>query len=132
MVSKRKKLVNELDDVFQMYIRYRDGWKCITCPAEIDPFQDNAKSLMHAGHYIDRGNYKTRWDEINVNAQCKNCNGKEHWTKDKSTYALKMLDKYGREALDSLEAKKHGLSGFSTADLEEMKEKYARKLEELL
>jgi len=124
----RKKVVKELDDAFQMYIRYRDNWTCICCGKEIKSFQEGAKSIMHAGHYIDRGNYKTRWDEINVNAQCKDCNGKEHWTKDKSTYALRMLDKYGREELDALENRKHGLSGFSTADLLEMTEKYKAKL----
>ena len=66
-----KKLVERADDAFQMMIRYRDNFKCITCGRQF-PFGE--KTLLHAGHFISRLHKATRWDEQNVHAQCAKCN----------------------------------------------------------
>ena len=61
------------DRYFSQYIRLRDSDQncnaiCITCRkvAHI--------SEMDAGHFIDRSHQATRYDERNVNAQCRTCN----------------------------------------------------------
>nr|BDD48022.1 hypothetical protein 1 [Gammaproteobacteria bacterium]BDD48027.1 hypothetical protein 6 [Gammaproteobacteria bacterium] len=70
----KPQLIRTLDKVFSKYIRLRDsndeGWlSCITCGV-----------LRHwkkadAGHFQLRARRATRWDERNVNGQCKRCNG---------------------------------------------------------
>lgn len=75
-----KKLLSLASDIFQTYIRYRDGWTCKTCGIKINPNGPNAKKLMQAGHYITRTVYKLLWDERNVYAQCNSCNAKQMWS----------------------------------------------------
>lgn len=65
--STRKQLVNELDDVFSVFIRHRDRFTCYTCGKQGD-------HGMQCGHLISRTNYTTRWDELNAHAQCRGCN----------------------------------------------------------
>ena len=69
-ISKLKK---DLDKVFSLYIRLRhaskDGIvKCFTC----DKTAHYKK--MHAGHFMSRKHYSTRWLEDNVQVQCVKCN----------------------------------------------------------
>lgn len=69
----RSKIVKKLDDVFSKYIRtrYADEFgivQCVTCNK-----RDHWK-YMQAGHFMSRKNYSTRWDEDNVQVQCKRCN----------------------------------------------------------
>jgi hypothetical protein len=70
----KKDLEKELDRVFSEFIRLRDmehrvqRSRCITCG-----------KLFHwrriqAGHFISRAYKATRYDERNVNAQCRRCN----------------------------------------------------------
>lgn len=99
-----KKITDKhVDKVFELYIRYRDNWTCITCGAHYP----NDTMLCHAGHYVGRGNHALRWNEKNVNAQCRSCNGKEHWQGDKNTYALALKRRYGESILEELEGLKH-------------------------
>ena len=65
--------MKKADKYFSEYIRLRDSDQncnaiCITCRkvAHI--------SEMDAGHFIDRSHKATRYDERNVNAQCRTCN----------------------------------------------------------
>ena len=48
-----KKALAKLDDEFQMYIRWRDGWTCKTCGKSVDPNNHNANATIHAGHTYD-------------------------------------------------------------------------------
>lgn len=68
-----KNSMARLDKVFSDYIRLRDMdefglCQCITCGRRFG-WHD-----MDAGHFIQRDRKRTRWDERNVNAQCKHCN----------------------------------------------------------
>jgi len=61
------------DRYFSQYIRLRDSDHnsmaiCITCGVQ------KHISEMDAGHFIDRSHNATRYDERNVNAQCRTCN----------------------------------------------------------
>ena len=72
--SKNKsRAMAKADRYFSEYIRLRDSDQncnaiCITCRkvAHI--------SEMDAGHFIDRSHKATRYEEQNVNAQCRACN----------------------------------------------------------
>ena len=71
--SDLRKQIHKLDKVFSEYIRLRDANPqglcfCITCHR---PFHWRDGD---AGHYIQRDRLATRYDEHNVNAQCKYCN----------------------------------------------------------
>jgi hypothetical protein len=68
-----KKRILVLDKVFSQYIRLRDAnnWGlcfCVTCG---NPFHWKGGD---AGHFIQRNRMAVRFDERNVNAQCKKCN----------------------------------------------------------
>ena len=128
-----KKIIPVLDDVFQMYVRYRDNWTCISCGCKY-PVGDKAN--FHAGHYIGRGAYATRWDEENCNGQCKICNGKQNWG-DMETiykYTMNLKSKYDSSVVDRLLAKKHKVFKLNRIDLlanvqiylDALKEKYEK------
>lgn len=104
--TEKQKLIDKLDDVFQMCIRYRDNFTCITCGKR---FPVGERKELHAGHYVGRGNYSTRWDEENVNAQCAGCNLKQNhgdaeiWHR----YEVELELKYGKGTVERLLIKKH-------------------------
>lgn len=72
---KKPNLKAKLDRVFSEYIRLRDTaghtkdgyFRCISC-GQIKPY-----SQADCGHYIGRQHMATRYNEINCNAQCRNC-----------------------------------------------------------
>ena len=126
-----KKLVAKLDDVFQMYIRYRDKWTCCCCKTHIDPNSEGAKAKMHAGHYVGRGCLALRWDEKNVHAQCATCNLQQNYYGIDPRYTKLLLVKYGPDILDYLAMKKHEMVKYTPADLETKIEIYLEMLEEV-
>ena len=129
-LPKLSKLEEQLDDVFQMYIRYRDNFECITCHKK---FPRGERQVFHAGHFISRRNHSTRWDEENVNGQCAGCNLKqsrgdaETWHK----YEIALDWKYGRGTVTRLINKSHEIFKPSRPWLEMNIELYKRALKEL-
>ena len=124
-----KNLVKKLDDVFQMYIRYRDNFKCITCGTQ-HPWGERTK--LHAGHFISRGIYATRWDEQNVNAQCGGCNLKQSLPDVEiiHNYEVALEAKFGKGTIDRLLAKKHTIHKLNRAQMEADIEYYKNKVKE--
>jgi hypothetical protein len=135
--KNHKRLMEKLDDTFQMYIRYRDNWTCCVCGKKVEPSSEGAKSLMHAGHYIGRVNKTLRWDELNCHAQCRDCNCTQNAQGLDVRYTLYLLNKYRNVLFDSktileyLAEKKQIMSNFSDVDLEEKIAYYSEKLEKL-
>jgi hypothetical protein len=127
--TEKQKLIDKLDDLFQMCIRYRDNFTCITCGKK---FPVGERIMCHAGHYIGRGTYSTRWDEENVNAQCAGCNLKqskndaEVWYK----YEKALEAKYGKGTVERLLQKKHQIIKVNKAFLEDNIKIYKEALEE--
>ena len=71
--------------------------KCISCDT-VNPI-----SQMHCAHFISRKREMTRFIEQNCHPACPSCNTfhqEEHMRK----YTLFMLDSYGRDFVDNLEA----------------------------
>ena len=63
----------KLDSIFSTYIRLKgsneEGWgECFTC-GRLRHYKE-----VDCGHFITRAKLATRWDEINVAFQCKQCN----------------------------------------------------------
>lgn len=123
-----KSLIKRLDDVFQKCIRYRDGFKCITCGKK---FEVGNCTDLHAGHYISRKIYATRWDEENVNAQCAVCNLKQSLADVEviHKYEQELTAKYGYGVLERLFKKKHETFKLSKVWLEEQIKLYSEALE---
>lgn len=99
-----KKLKNLLDSTFSQFIRLRDsddkGYaRCITCHKSFYWVE------IQAGHYISRRHLSTRWEELNVHAQCAGCNLFGRGRHD--VYALALMDKYGDHILRQLEIQKN-------------------------
>lgn len=72
-VKRKPDLVKKLDRVFSEYIRLRDATpngyiRCISC-GQLKPF-----SAFDAGHFHSRRHMSTRFDEDNVQSECKGCN----------------------------------------------------------
>lgn len=123
--SNRKLLIKELDAVFSKYIRKRDEhpkgyFRCCSCMV-IKEIVD-----ADAGHYISRRKYALRWDERNVNAECKTCNrvDKGHL----QGYRVYLEHKYGSNIISTLESVANKGRKFSTYELEEMVRHYKEKI----
>ncbi len=121
--AKRAKLRDTADDWHSWYVRLRDctfvdgEWigTCITCTktgvvAYLDP--ETAKKRPTGairfmigwdnGHFVGRSNEIVRFEEENVNLQCKyHCNKMKNGNRDKYRVALKL--KYGDEVPSKLE-----------------------------
>lgn len=121
MNSKIKK---KLDKVFSEYIRKRDSINdiatCITCG-----YKEHWKN-MDAGHFIPRQHMGTRWDERNVHAQCKRCNGFEGGQQYRYGQFLRL--KYGDQIIDELEYKGRSITKFSDRDGEALIKLYQEKV----
>lgn len=123
------KLISRLDDAFQMFVRYRDNFKCITCGAQY-PYGERTR--LHAGHFISRAIYATRWDEQNVNAQCAGCNFKQSHADVETIhkYEIALEAKYGKGTVDKLLAKKHAPYKLNRLAIEDATEYYKNKVKE--
>ncbi len=117
----RKKIVKDLDEAFSIYIRLRgadsEGYNtCYTCG-----IQKHYKQLQ-AGHFQTRMKYSIRWNEINVQPQCRRCNitngGQQY------IYGLKLDQDFGPGTADRLVYMGNQLVKYSNAELLEMTHKY--------
>ena len=112
--------------IFSEYIRRRfvdhtDHANCITCGKRY-----HWKELQ-AGHYI-HGVTKLYlyFNEKNVHQQCARCN--LYLSGNAGPYAIKIIDMYGREGVDKLEALRSNTEVFTRAKLIEIREIYKDKL----
>lgn len=96
--------------LFSIYIRRRDNNICFTCGGYGD----------QAGHFIHRD--ALDFCEENVHAQCSRCN--LYLSGNLDEYTIRMIDKYGREKVDELMARKHEIHRWAVGELEEIIEKY--------
>ena len=121
MVATKRKLIKKLDRIFSEYIRLREtddrGYcQCITC-GKLYPWKQ-----IHNGHFISRSVEATRFNEINCNPQCVSCNsfkqGQPH------IYRQKLIERYGKKAVEKLEETARLGGSFDTYQLQEMLDNY--------
>ncbi|MFK5282642.1 recombination protein NinG, partial [Lacticaseibacillus paracasei] len=77
---------------------------------------------MQNGHFYSRGRYPTRWHDDNCHPQCVGCN--IFLKGNYINYTKYMIDTYGREYVDELEVLSKSTIKISTAELQEMIDKY--------
>lgn len=102
-VEDKKKHIDELDKVFQFYIRLRDSrsdgrCQCISC-GKIVPF-----SQIQAGHFRSRTHMSTRWSELNVNGECATCNLQIRNGDHLLDYRKNLIRKIGEKKVEWIEA----------------------------
>lgn len=126
-------LVKKLDREISLYVRLRDSrafgykaFKCISC-GQIKPFEQG-----DCGHFISRTHMSTRFDEANMNLECRGCN---RFSSDHIIYYQKNLEqKIGKEKLEQLIARGHQTKKWTAWELEILinyyKDQNKRMLEE--
>jgi len=121
MSKDRTRKKKKLDREFSRYIRRVDadgnGYvKCFTCGIE------KHWKEVDAGHFRSRKRLSTRWDEKNVQPQCKKCNG---FNAGEQYIFGKNLDvKYGEGTADDITAKSFKTKKWTIAELDSMIDKY--------
>lgn len=125
-MAKKKKtiaaLVNDAADLMQKLVRLkaRDdlGYvRCVTCGV-VKQWNDG----MQGGHYIERAWLSTKLLEDNIHPQCASCNG-GLGGKPKGNlraYTLYMIDTYGRDFVEELEAMKHTTKKYVRYEVEDI------------
>lgn len=115
-VKKKPDLKAKLDKEFSLYIRLRDSnnsyFKCISC-SEIKPF-----SQADAGHYFSRTHLSTRFDEMNVHAECRHCN--RFKADHLEYYRANLIKKIGQQNFDLLKWKQSQTSKLSEFEYEQL------------
>ena len=120
------KLKQDVQKVFNMYIRLRDeGKPCISC---------GQTKKLQAGHFFPVSTHDgIRFDEDNCSGECSGCNcfNEGHLI----SYGVNLRERIGDERYTSLFAraadyKKNGYK-WSRQELIELKQKYTTKIKEL-
>lgn len=137
MIAKRKtvthtKAKKDLWKVFSEYIRLRDCLKttktfthavCYTCPS-VKPFK-----LLDAGHFYGGRHNKYLFDEQQVHAQCKYCNG--FMQGNGAMYYRHMVFDYGEKETNAILEGNKELVQHKTYQLVLMKEEFQQKIDKL-
>lgn len=116
-------LIKEADDVFSKYIRNKysvNGYcYCFVCSTQMKILE------AQCGHFIDRDQMPTRYDEMNCHPVCRYCNCFDLQHKQKHDWMMRQV--YPDGAVDELIAKSRGLQKFMRHELIEIIEKYKSK-----
>ena len=115
------KLTAKAQLIFNRYIRTRDSqdgfFNCISCG------QTKGHEVMDAGHYVPvKGSSALRFDEYNVNGECKSCNGFDQF--HLIGYRKNLIDKIGERMVLRLESQHRLIKKWSRTELNEIIEKY--------
>jgi len=122
-------LIKLLTKCFNEFIRLRDtdenrAGTCISCGKWLV-----LGHFAEAGHFIPSTYSAVRFDENNVNLQCKRCN--RHLHGNLTEYEEKLRIKIGNEPVDMLKTKKHNKVKWSVVVLEILIDQYKAKVKRL-
>lgn len=148
MKSTRIKAKEKAWDACSIYVRTlacsKHGWKtmwvdakdglqkevplalCFTCGKEYPAF---GKGCLQAGHFIPGRNASVLLDERGIHAQCYNCNVNLKGNPRK--YQLRMVEEYGQDLVDELDALSEETMDFSEDDYKGITEYFKNKTKEL-
>lgn len=116
-----KKQMEKCDEIFSLYIRYRDR-KCVLCSSVED---------LQCSHYFTKKSHSSvRWYEINAHAMCDKCHCRHH-NQGEHEYAMWMLDKYGRDMIDFLEQRAYSEKSYTLQELCEIENMYKEKVRKM-
>jgi hypothetical protein len=110
---------------FSKFIRLRDAdengyCKCFTCGLV------RKWSQMDAGHGIPRQHWGTRYSEINVQVQCKKCNGFNQGMQ--AAFKDNINKKYTADTWDRLEVASRKAKRLSQFEVDEMEKYYSARI----
>jgi len=116
------------DKTFSEFIRRsyanKEGYcTCVSCGA-IKHWKE-----MDCGHWHSRRFIATRWDEDNCFPQCRYCN--RFIEGNKPGYSEFMTRRYGECCLQELSKLAHSVLRLTASDVDEITDKYKKKLKEL-
>lgn len=118
-------LIKKLDQVFSEYIRLRDSddrgfCRCVTCG------KTGYWKNMQNGHFVSRGNMNTRFNPVNCNVQCPDCN--ELKSGNIPRYTEYLAAKYGKGTPELLKIAGNKAISFSIYELKEKISDYRLKV----
>ncbi len=121
-LKTRTDYLNELQVVFNQFIRYRDkGNNCISC--------NKPAKKENAGHYRSvGGNPELRFNELNCFLQCEYCNTYLH--ANLINYRINLINKIGIDKVEWLEGK-HEPKKYTIEELKGLKVLYKLKIKAL-
>jgi hypothetical protein len=126
--SSLSALKKGVEEICHLYIRTRDeGKNCVSCNTYFD-------SSFQAGHFYAAGKYSNiKFNEFNINGQCKQCNLRMRGNFD--GYSIILPGRIGADKVEELHqlARDYKINGFSwdRLVLVELKEYYKKKLKEI-
>ena len=127
MKTPRQKAKDKLDRLFAKNIKLRDGVNgrgvCITC-GDIHPLPE-----LDAGHFRSRNYNSTRFDEKNVQLQCKSCN--RFKSGESYLFGLALDEKYGEGTALELTKKSHETKKYTLDELLDLCEYYKGRLNDV-
>jgi hypothetical protein len=116
-----KNYVNELQIVFNTWIKHRDAEKpCISCGVE-QAYEWNASHFYGVGSHPS-----VRFDEYNVHKSCKKCNHELQGNFEE--YEKRLPYRIGIEQFESLQRRRHGSGKLTISELKERIEYYEKLL----
>lgn len=121
-------MVKKVDTVFSQYVRlrasdHRGMGECYTCGSM------RHWSEVDAGHFMSRACMSTRWDEKNVQFQCKRCNGFR--SGEQFLFSQHLDSQYGEGTADALYIKSKQTYKHTPQELESMYRHYKRLVDEI-
>lgn len=127
-MTERQRLKKKIDTVFSIFIRTRfaddAGYtNCYTCRV-VKHWQK-----LDAGHFQGRGKLSTRWHELNVFQQCKQCNGFRGGEQFK--FSRQLDADYGEGTAEEMERLGNQMRKYSIQELRDLLKHYQSKVEDL-
>lgn len=113
-MKKLKGIDGKLDDAWSLLVKLRNGNKCAVCLKT---------SPLNSHHIYSRSNKSVRWDVLNGICLCVGCHTfsskfSAHKTPTEFTYWLER--KFGKQFMEKLMLKAHGLGKFTPFEKEIM------------
>lgn len=122
------------DILFGAFIKRRDSdsqgnVNCVCCGGtfNIKDKTNDKDMVVQAMHFISRGTYSLRFDEINVHAGCCHCNLQMHLESNGlafQRFRRLLVDAVGEEQVKHMEEEKHKIHKLSESDLTTIIDKY--------
>lgn len=125
--STRSKKIAKLDALFSIFIRRRDCTpygRCVSC-GKVITFE-----TCDAGHFYVRSIMSLRYDEDNVNAQCRHCN--RFLEGLAMEYKTRLIEKIGEKKVEMLGIKRFNLCKITEVELDLLIYVYKKKIAEQL
>ena len=130
-MAKRKpptiaKLVDKAAVCLQLLVRLKaaddNGYvSCVTCGVT-----RHYKDGMQGGHFISRRYTSIKLLEEQIHTQCQCCNGPKRGAPVE--YTLFMIDTYGREFVEELQAKKNETKKYSRGEILEITDDFKARI----